>query len=241
MMAPSYVSAVRSATHEPASFIGSSYIGLDSNSSSRHFMGAVDEVRIYNSALTRTQIERIRDGGQAESPMPFDQATQIVKPILTWVGAAQATAHHLYLGLDPDAVAGATPESSEYLGAVTTPRYVIKNMQPLTTYYWRIDEQSDTGTVPGSVWSFTTAEEIGSGAWAHWKFNEGSGSTAYDSSGNNSHGAITGAAWTTGKQDKALYFDGNDKIEFGTGPALKRSDRFHPERLDQNHRHPLPA
>jgi len=42
------------------------------------------------------------------------------------------------------------------------------------------------------------------------KFNEGSGSTAYDSSFYNNHGTIYGATWTDGKFGKAPYYDGID-------------------------------
>ena len=45
---------------------------------------------------------------------------------------------------------------------------------------------------------------------AAWKFDEGSGTTVYDSSGNNNQGTISGATWTDGKFGKALSFDGSD-------------------------------
>jgi hypothetical protein len=38
-------------------------------------------------------------------------------------------------------------------------------------------------------------KDITNGLVGHWKFNEGSGSTAYDSSGNGNHGTIYGATW----------------------------------------------
>jgi hypothetical protein len=45
---------------------------------------------------------------------------------------------------------------------------------------------------------------------AYWKFNEGYGTTAYDSAGNN-NGTINGAIWTNeGKFGKGLSFDGVD-------------------------------
>jgi hypothetical protein len=44
-----------------------------------------------------------------------------------------------------------------------------------------------------------------------WHFDEGSGTTAYDSSGNNYHGTLAnGTTWTIGKFGKALNFDGVD-------------------------------
>jgi len=47
-----------------------------------------------------------------------------------------------------------------------------------------------------------------------WKFNEGGGTTAYDSSGNDNDGTIYGASWVDGKVGKALSFDGdNDYVE----------------------------
>jgi len=45
---------------------------------------------------------------------------------------------------------------------------------------------------------------------AYWRFNEGSGNIAYDSSGNNNNGTIYGATWVNGVIGKALSFDGVD-------------------------------
>ncbi|GEM_PF-1277528 len=44
----------------------------------------------------------------------------------------------------------------------------------------------------------------------HWKFDEGSGNTAKDSSIKNNEGRISGAQWVDGKIKKALNFDGMD-------------------------------
>jgi outer membrane protein assembly factor BamB len=44
-----------------------------------------------------------------------------------------------------------------------------------------------------------------------WKFDESSGTTAYDSSGSNNHGFLTdGPTWASGKIGEALSFDGTD-------------------------------
>jgi hypothetical protein len=45
---------------------------------------------------------------------------------------------------------------------------------------------------------------------AFWKYNEGSGTIAYDSSGNNFDGTINGASWINGHSGNALDFDGTD-------------------------------
>ena len=58
------------------------------------------------------------------------------------------------------------------------------------------------------------------GLVSHWKFDEGQGTTAYDSAGTN-HGTISGAQWTAGKTDSALDFDGvNDYVNCGDGASL---------------------
>lgn len=48
------------------------------------------------------------------------------------------------------------------------------------------------------------------GLIGHWKFDEGSGTKVNDSSGRGNAGTITGATWASGKNGKALSFDGDD-------------------------------
>ncbi len=45
---------------------------------------------------------------------------------------------------------------------------------------------------------------------AHWPFDEGTGTTAADVSGNGHHGTTSGATWTSGQLAGALFFDGID-------------------------------
>jgi hypothetical protein len=57
---------------------------------------------------------------------------------------------------------------------------------------------------------------VHAGLVAHWSFNEGSGDTVYDSSGNGHNGHITGAVWTEGLKRGALQFDADDDfVEIG--------------------------
>lgn len=59
-------------------------------------------------------------------------------------------------------------------------------------------------------------EETGTGPVVWYKFDEGQGTTAYDSSNNSGtryNGTISGAAWTDlGKYEKALIFDGTNDV-----------------------------
>ena len=60
----------------------------------------------------------------------------------------------------------------------------------------------------------STAAAPTSGLVAHWKFDENTGTTTADSSGNGHTGTLTnGPAWTTGQTNAALSFDGvNDQV-----------------------------
>jgi len=64
--------------------------------------------------------------------------------------------------------------------------------------------------------------DITTGLVGYWKFDEGSGTTAADSSGNNNTGTVNGgAAWTTGKLNQALSFDrANDYVNAGSASSL---------------------
>jgi len=59
------------------------------------------------------------------------------------------------------------------------------------------------------------------GLAACWRFDEGKGTTARDSSGNGNRGAIHGAEWTVGKSGNALKFDGvDDYVEVSHSRSL---------------------
>jgi hypothetical protein len=73
------------------------------------------------------------------------------------------------------------------------------------------------------------AEDVDTSTTATWTFDEGSGSTANDSSGGGNHGQLVdGPAWVAGMIGDALVFDGvNDRVEV-TSPtgALKPANAF---------------
>jgi len=59
------------------------------------------------------------------------------------------------------------------------------------------------------------------GLVGYWKFDEGSGSIAHDSSENGNAGTIYTATWTTGTHGSALHFDGvNSFVEVSSNPSL---------------------
>ena len=52
-----------------------------------------------------------------------------------------------------------------------------------------------------------------------WKLDEGSGMTAYDSSGNGNSGSVNGASWISGKYGNALTFRGDGYSDYVAFPA----------------------
>ena len=57
-----------------------------------------------------------------------------------------------------------------------------------------------------------------------WLFDEGSGKTAKDLSGNDNDGTPNGAKWVAGKFKDALEFDDGDFVECGKGESLNLGD-----------------
>jgi len=61
----------------------------------------------------------------------------------------------------------------------------------------------------------------------YWKFDEGSGTTAYDSSGNGLDGTLNGdPQWVEGQIGGALDFDGDDSVEIPHSPILSITDEI---------------
>jgi hypothetical protein len=70
--------------------------------------------------------------------------------------------------------------------------------------------------------SNTQADLVG-----YWNFDEGSGTTAYDSSGNGLDGTLNGdPQWVIGQVGGALEFDGDDSVEIPHNPLLSITDEI---------------
>jgi len=70
---------------------------------------------------------------------------------------------------------------------------------------------NDFGSVESGEVEVKVSDSLLNGLVGWWKFDEGSGTVAYDSSGNGNDGTLTnGPTWATGKIGGALSFDGVD-------------------------------
>ena len=140
--------------------------------------------------------------------------------------------YDVYYGTDLAAVeAGTSP-----MEHTDTESLTIGPLTDDTVYYWRVDTRLRMTRppfpvyfVPGEVWQFTTGSPTTGLLVAHWKFDEGTGSIAYDSAGNND-GMVYGADWVDGILAGALNFvastdyTSGDYIEVSDDPSLRGMD-----------------
>lgn len=144
-------------------------IGTNSQAGGRFSDATLDDCRIYNRALSEDEIfaMMLGDVRNAWRPRPADGAVEVgLDTTLIWNpgfvdqdAGLQYNEHQLYFGTVFEDVNTAT-EPTAILTDVN--EYAV----PLdydTTYYWRVDEVSDSdplSPVKGNVWSFTTANFI---------------------------------------------------------------------------------
>jgi regulation of enolase protein 1 (concanavalin A-like superfamily) len=70
----------------------------------------------------------------------------------------------------------------------------------------------NAGATGSSATATITVSAATTGLFGAYGLNEGSGSSAADSSGRSAAGVITGATWVAGRYGQALSFDGNDAV-----------------------------
>lgn len=126
--------------------------------------GLIDEVRIYDRAITQIDIWRIMRAnvGCSSAPQPANGATGVPPDVtLSWTAGLFAQTHDVYFGT----VAAEVNDASR-----TDPRGVLlsqgrsrttyapsSDLDFGQTYYWRVDEVNafDSAIYKGNVWTFT--------------------------------------------------------------------------------------
>jgi len=137
-------------------------------SNSRWFIGALDDVRIYNRVLTAEEVGRTMMGDPrlAWAQSPADQSEPFIEEaILSWTPGDTAAEHDVYLGVSEMAVLDAdiSDTTGIYRGRQDANSYTPpETLEFAETYYWRIDEVEADGTTihTGRVLSFTIANFI---------------------------------------------------------------------------------
>jgi len=132
------------------------------------WIGGIDDVRMYNHALSVAEILSAMEGEvwpYALGPKPEDGALYPDTWVnLSWLPGGFAVSHDVYIGENFEAVdAGAEGtfqgNQAETFIVVGFPGFPYPDgLVPGTTYYWRIDEVNDAepnSPWKGDVWSFS--------------------------------------------------------------------------------------
>ncbi|MCP4609260.1 MAG: hypothetical protein GY845_11155, partial [Planctomycetes bacterium] len=91
---------------------------------------------------------------EAHFPSPADGAKGVESgTTLSWTAGKGVIMHDVYFGTDEALVAAGDP--STFKGKVMVTSFDPGALELFTTYYWKVDEFSVTGTNAGPVWSFS--------------------------------------------------------------------------------------
>ncbi|OHB68890.1 MAG: hypothetical protein A2Y77_04935 [Planctomycetes bacterium RBG_13_62_9] len=140
---------------------GTLKIGREPYSGSYFWLGLMDDVRIYNKALTQQEIAQLAFRPKARNPLPADGTVGVTQPLFQWTAGDSAVWHNVYLGTNPELTQADLVAARQ----VFPMYYHIPGVQPGTQYYWRIDEFEGDGATAytGDVWTFST---VFATAWA---------------------------------------------------------------------------
>ncbi|HSI71240.1 MAG TPA: fibronectin type III domain-containing protein, partial [Gillisia sp.] len=142
------------------------------------------------------------------SPTNFSNNVSIA-PTLSWNASPGAENYEIQVSLEDNFTTLAFHQNK-----VEETSVAVSELANNITYYWRVRAMnSEIQSEWSTVWRFsTTPANSGSNLIAHWKMDEGSGTTLIDGSDYGNHGAISGnPTWITGKHRQAIRFNGSNQ------------------------------
>jgi hypothetical protein len=142
---------------------GRARIGRQVNDLAEFWDGLIDDVRVYNVALTPDRIREIMQGDPllASNPQPPSGINADIRSTtdLTWSAGKTAASHDVYFGNDKNAVKTADTSSPAYQGRQTGTSFPLDGRIEFGggAYFWRIDEVEADGAIihKGTLWTFT--------------------------------------------------------------------------------------
>ena len=134
----------------------------------RAWDGLIDDVRIYDRALTMEELSEVMAGvgpgvptERALDPAPGDGASDVPRDtVLSWTAGEFAGTHDVYLGTSLEDVSAAgrdNPLDVLVSEGQSASAYDPAGLEYGQTYYWRVDEVNatpDNAIFQGDVWSF---------------------------------------------------------------------------------------
>ena len=198
------------------------------------WIGAVDDVRMYDHALSEPELLGAMEGGipmTAWAPTPKDGALYPDTWVnISWKPGPKAVSHDVYFSDNFDDVNAGAENTFQGNQAGTFmvvgfPGFPFPDgLIPGTTYYWRIDEVNDTepnSPWKGDVWSFSVPPK-----------------TAYfpvPTNGGDSVALDVQLSWTPGFGAKlhTIYFGDNfDEVDNATGGQSQGTATYSPGTLE---------
>ena len=178
-------------------------IGMSDGGTDYPFEGLLDDVAVYNIAISSGTVQQHYSLGEGTGSVPSvttGSASSITSSSTTLSGtvnpASQATSYYFKYGTT-SSYGSEAPVPSGNAGSGSTAQSVSVNLSGLsadTTYYYQLVATNPSGTTFGSQGTFTTsgttptyasAVEATSGLVSFWRLGETSGTTAADSYGTN--------------------------------------------------------
>ncbi|MFI6321270.1 LamG-like jellyroll fold domain-containing protein [Nonomuraea sp. NPDC050556] len=217
-----YVNGTQVATNPTVGNLraGTSPLRIGGNSGSgEYFSGLIDEVRVYNKALTAAQLATdmntpVGQPGPPDTTPPTAPGSLAAtggpgSAQLTWtastdnVGVAGYTVHR-------STTAGFTPSGANQVGSTSSTSFVDSGVAA-GTYYYRVlafDGSSNTSASSNEASAVVTQPPTDTGLVAAYAMNAGTGTSIVDTSGKGNNGTAASATWTTGKYGQAMSFNG---------------------------------
>lgn len=142
-------------------------IGRESVGNRYLYFGAIDDVQIYDRVLTPEQIQNAVRGDPLLAWEPVPGNGQLLDLVafekLSWTPGDEAAEHDVYVGTDKEGVADANQSTAGiYQGRQQNTTFTIEEgVQADQSYFWRIDEINNDGTISkGRIWTFTIADYL---------------------------------------------------------------------------------
>ncbi|MCH7920368.1 MAG: LamG domain-containing protein, partial [Planctomycetes bacterium] len=146
---------------------GADVTGFTVGSKASHenfFVGMIDDVQLYDVALTEGEILLAMEGistVQAGTPTPEDGAVDVARDVgLSWAAGEFAKTHNVFLGTafeDANDATVADPKGVMLGQGLTDGSIDAGRLDFGQTYYWRVDEVNgapDLTVYKGAVWNF---------------------------------------------------------------------------------------
>ncbi|MGI6606595.1 MAG: LamG-like jellyroll fold domain-containing protein [Peptococcia bacterium] len=206
---------------------------IGKNATSAYFKGMVDEICIYDKALTA---DEILSHYQAAMPTAVtaieaettDDGKKVVVAFDKEMADLPAAPAGFCLAVDgvENPIQSVGLNASKDLVELTLANTIYTDSTNIKLSYTAGTIKAEDGGVLASfsdmqVTNKSTVDKVISSLVGRWSFDEGCGTAAADTSGNNLNGVINGATWVDGKVGKALKFDGvNDYVEIPYDPIL---------------------